>query len=37
MFKQTHDNKFSEVIYPPSQREHFTVVPPERLVFKTER
>jgi len=25
------------VIYPLSQREHFPVVPPERLVFKTGR
>jgi len=25
------------VIYPSSQREHFPVVPPERLVFKTGR
>jgi len=25
------------MIYPPSQREHFTEVPPERLGFKTER
>jgi len=37
MFKQTHDNSLIETIHPPSQRENFTVVPQEHLVFKTER